>query len=121
MLVKMYNKIGKKWAIIGKLMDNRSDIEVKNRFLVLERQNKKLEKLRNVPLFDSQQPQERFLSSDIRNEMLNVIECKMSAPTKKANVTISLSHYNNSMDSIRPSPLIIPRLVTSPLVRLGLY
>ena len=116
MLVKMYTQLGKKWADIGKLMDNRSDIEVKNRFLVLERQNKKIEKLRDVPSFNSPQSQERFLASDSRNEMLTIVEFQMPTSTKETEIVmIPNSQYNNNMNAIRP------HIVTPYLVRLGLY
>ena len=73
LLLNMFQQFGSKWVLISKLFNNRSDTNVKSRYMVLKRRGITVEMLmtRNVKLFKSKKLTKKMLKQYFQNIYTN--------------------------------------------------
>ena len=123
-LLKLHATLGNKWAKIGKIINGRSDVEVKNHYYALQRKVKNEEEMMRCLEKVSQKP----MKTNITDQPLYVPDSEKNAihqqhfpypnypgpiPLQRPQTSLLLKSpedmttYFKSMDSCRPSGLVI--------------
>lgn len=127
-LLKLHSTLGNKWAKIGKIINGRSDVEVKNHFYALQRKVKNeeemmrcLEKVAQKPITVPITEQPLYLPNTTETGAINypypnypefaLQQCAPSSFMMKS--PGGMNTYFESMDSCRPSGLVIHKVPTS--------